>query len=1139
MRGGLGARLTAVAIVVGATAGAGADTYTWTGSENGFWTNANNWAEGAVPGRIVKEDGSKGGQTGDVAVFGNGLDGSRATTIDFSGVYSVLQILTTGTNQYTYGTAESQKVPIEPYGVFSAAETSETPAAIIPARLQLGVELMATNWGGETMIVRNNAVNEFVLGAWGDNTGAPNRGSMGEPSVRFEGSGDIRLSKPFVKNSWYMMVKAAMTGTLIVDAETTLRNFSTPALAGGGTQRIHITANGQIRPNACYNWLSVGRSTVMTGEGTFNFAAGQRSGAGVVAETALYAPISFLCPVGCVFYGDPPDGFLRRVFVNYGNQTATFGGGSTIQGVIHVGSTAVIASDSIGLRGTFGGMGDVDFLLANNATLRYTGAGETMDRTITLTNKTDLAGKACLDHAGTGPFVVRSAVGLQDCTSGSLTVSGATPAPATFNGTLDDAITFIKTGSGNWTFAPQNDYAGAVTLQGGTLQIGKSLHLSNLSVSASATDLRVGSDCALVVDTFTRGADSHSLDVKLQLGASLKFADGTAGAAVPGVTLNGHAAVLDENLALVPSPASGEIIWANAESGDWTDATKWSGNVAPGVDEALPVYIDAMGSDYTVTIAGAEVTTTNLFLANCGDGTATLLVTNGTLNVRGHTTSEAVLKMREGSRLDVVDSTLRLMDQGNAVGELSNRSSISLDYGEINVRGNSSFVTRGILATEKTGTGTSNLNTMFDFGNGTLTFDDEAIFTTAFVTNKPPSVFYHNLKPVRAGAEVKLVFRGNSRPSFSSAPYSLRVGGNYGHAVLELDGYAGTIDGWNLTRIGVDSGVGEFRVKRGHYKAGGWDFLWIGTPDSEGVTASTYFSTGRVDVASGASLYFHCGIPTELPRYYGVFVGRGTGLSGARGTSRVYGELNLAGDYTQRRGYFFVGAGPNAEGLVRQTGGTASVVVDLSQENSQTCGEMSVGVFGGRGRYVLEDGAVTTGHYVYLGGAFTNDLHRAHANSAVLDNYHDAYGALEISGGSFTSTKDIILGRDGTGVISLAGTGTVAAAAIVVSNTVGQAASGLRFTVDAARNCGRIAPATKLVFLPGAQVTVDVTAQATAANPRRVVVWNLDEAPEGIADLELTLVGAETLRTPNGLTLSADGKMLSWNISRSTLLIVR
>ncbi|MGN0845833.1 MAG: hypothetical protein ACI4RA_00435 [Kiritimatiellia bacterium] len=791
-----------------------AETRHWTGAEDGRWANPNNWLEKSVPGRLVQENGTTSGQTGDVAVFGDDLAGNRVTTIDLSGIYSVSQVLTTGASQYTYGTGEDQCVPIEPFGVFSAAETSATPAAVIQARLRLGVELMATNWSDETMIVRNNSTKEFVLGAWGDGTkfaGSP--GGGGDPVVQFEGSGDIRLSQPHQPSQAGRVVMfVAMTGRLVVDAETAVRYVVFQAIPGATEpQRVHITARGSLEPYSLYNWLEVKRATVMTGEGPFCFAAGVRNNAGGVATARIYAPITFLCPVACRFIGgDPPDDFPVRVRAESGSGTMTFAGGSTIAGVVHVNAAIALVSDSIGLRGTVGGVGDVDFILGRDATLRYTGPGETMDRAIALTSSTvGTAGSAALDHAGTGPFVVNSAITLEGArTEGRLSVRGATRAPATFSGTLDDRIAFVKLETGDWTFAPQNDYAGAVSVKGGALRVGRSLHLASLTADASPVALYVADGCTLTVDALATSGNGK-VDVRLLGSAALRLVGGATGAAVPGVTLNGHSAVLDADLNLSPV-VSDDILWAAPVSGVWGDAAKWTGGAAPGDDAAFPVYIDAPGPDYTVKIDGGEVTVTNLTLNNLGGGTATLLVTNGAaLNVRGHTTSGAFLNMGKGGRLDVVDSTLRLMDQGNAKGHISNISSISLDGGEIHVRGGGRLITRGILASEMTEPVTGNLNTQFTFGTGEVVFDDAASLATEQENTKPPSVFCYAVTPTRAGEVARIAFRGHSSLAFPSSPWLLSLRGNSGRAVLEFDTDAeAEMTGWSCTQIGGDTGIG-------------------------------------------------------------------------------------------------------------------------------------------------------------------------------------------------------------------------------------------------------------------------------------------------------------------------------------------
>ena len=401
------------------------------------------------------------------------------------------------------------------------------------------------------------------------------------------------------------------------------------------------------------------------------------------------------------------------------------------------------------------------------------------------------------------------------------------------------------------------------------------------------------------------------------------------------------------------------------------------------------------------------------------------------------------------------------------------------------------------------------------------------------------TVFYYAFTPTRAGEAVDVVFRDRARPDLPLL-WEFALGGNGGRATVLLDtAWEGVFSGLGCQNyIGRGTGVGEYLVQRGHVKTGTWDLLHIGTPGNDQRTSSTLFATGRVEIAQGASLTAYCGQPVEKG-FCGVAVGNAAALTGARGTSFVHGELRVAGTFTQERSNFLVAEGPNADGDVFHDGGRVSIVDNPALENASTRGEVVIGAFGGHGRYTLTAGAFTTGHNVYLGGATTNDLFRWHANGDVLQQYHDARGVLAVSGGSFTTAKNLILGRDGTGVLALSGTGVVAAASLVVSNTVGQAASEIRFTVDAARRCGTIDPATRLVFLPGARVVVDVAAEAAKKTPRRVPVWSFDTAPEGLENVAFDLIGAEGIRAPNGLALSDDGRTLAWNVAHGTVLFLR
>lgn len=133
-----------------------------------------------------------------------------------------------GSVRYTLGTeydSDNQYIPLEPYGVFSAAEEASTPAAIVNARMRLGTEMMATSWGGERMTIRNNSSEEFVLGKWGyatKNPASPGGGS--DPGITFAGSGIIRIADEYVPGACrYSQVRFETVAPVIVDAPIKLR----------------------------------------------------------------------------------------------------------------------------------------------------------------------------------------------------------------------------------------------------------------------------------------------------------------------------------------------------------------------------------------------------------------------------------------------------------------------------------------------------------------------------------------------------------------------------------------------------------------------------------------------------------------------------------------------------------------------------------------------------------------------------------------------------------------------------------------------------------------------------------------------------------------------------------------------------
>lgn len=1121
---------------------AAGDTCTWTGAENGFWTNANNWAELRVPGQYETSAGRQG-TTGDVAVFGDGLAGRKATTVDLDGVYSVREVLTTGTNRYVYGTSEEQMLPIEPFGTFSVAETAETPAATLAARLKLGVDCISTNWGGETMTVRSNSRETFVLGKWGYGVNSPDRpagAEGGQARVNFDGSGDVRMTEPYQADAWNMMVYLRMTGKLIVDAPLKVRMLSADSGLSGETMEVELTENGSIEPDSCYNYFGGRRSMHVSGPGTFYFGVGERGGVGVVCDFQHHGTLSLDCPSATSIIGAaPPDDFLTRILVSWGG-SIEMRGGSTMKGVAQMMEGALIA-ERVGMRGTYGSFGDMDFVLGNGGTVRYVGGGETTDRSIALTNRSDKAtsGDGCLDQQGAGAWTVQSAVALSPgMERGTLTLRGAQIAPATFTGTIAPNISVSKSGAGDWTFAPASDFTDAMYVSGGTLHLGGSMHLASLYATGGSTRVVVPEGATLEIDALTVSSDRKVDFCALGESSAVKIAGVESGDAPAGVTYNGHRAVVDAEGRLALAEG-GDAIWKAAESGDWTDAARWTWGLTPAV--AGSAFVDAIGGDYAVSVA-EDATVSNLVVRNIGDGTATLRVSDGaTLEVAARTTTSPFLTIGTGGRIEVVDATLRLSDKGNAVGGISNNSGLSMEEGaEIAVSGTGVLETFGIPRSGYTaGELTDNLNTQFKFESGTTTtFTDDARLTLKQEDGK--TVFYHTLKAA-PGRTTRMSFKDRAHPDFSATPWTLYVTGGGGRAVLEFDSeYDGTVKNlWNQTFVGNhEGGVGEILYRRGTYETGGWDMYHIASPNTDTTSGSTIFATGRVEIASTASLTAYAGMRiSDYAGFGGFTVGNGIALQRKRGQSHLRGEFTVAGSFTQHMGSFLVGVGPCAEGDVLVDGGNARVVANASRTNALMFGEVVVGAFGGRARLALDGGEFTTLRNVYVGGVLTNDLCHWHRNGAFITQWHDADGTLSVKDGAFTTAGSIVLGRDGTGALELSGTGVVSAAGIVVSNTVGQAASKIRFTAGADGRCGQIAPGTSLSFWPGAAVAVDVS--DCAATRSRVVVWNLDEPPAGLDDVDLELVGNEAVRGQNALSFEDGGRRLVWNAYRGTVILLR
>ena len=549
------------------------------------------------------------------------------------------------------------------------------------------------------------------------------------------------------------------------------------------------------------------------------------------------------------------------------------------------------------------------------------------------------------------------------------------------------------------------------------------------------------------------------------------------------------------------------------------------------------------GESYTVTVDGGSVIVTNIAMRNRGSGKTILRIKNGAVfEAQGRTHENNVMLLKEGARVEVEDATLRIADMGDQKGWPRYKSALESDGGEMEFYGSAQLTAVGIKAKNAVETYAHNYDTWFNFASGNFIFGGNSKYTVekGETIDGKSTVMHNYFRTNKAGETSHTIFK--EKACFDSNAFTCNIGGNGGHSILEfnLDNDAPESKLGSCLQIGIGNGIGELLVNSGKVSTLGWDRIWLGTAGQDRTESNTYCSTGRVVVAKGGSLTLDCG-QSANDTFVGVILGHATSCDAAPGASFRYGELKVRGTYYQKRGLTLIGGGRNGCGKFIQDDGLVRIFYGGGvTEGSSTSGEVAIGAFGGTGVYEMTGGEFQTDHFVYVGGATVEDLHRpSHVRKAVLDTWHGAKGELNISGGTFLTTKNIIVGKDGSGVLRLTGTGTLKASEIIFNQTEGQEAPRIEFTVDGNGKAGNIDSAVKLVFNAPTRVVVDVSSQQTAGKLGKVAIWRLATAPDGIKNIELELTGGDKINTTNKLILSDDGTRLYWAPYAGTVVTIR
>ena len=629
-----------LAVVAGASLVASAQTCTWTGAENGFWTNANNWAEISVPGRIRTPDGIVGDK-GDKAVFNGSETGLKNVTIDLDGVDSVGEISVSGGENaptYVFGTKSSQVIPIEYAGKLQI-DGAKTPAPVLVAGFSCGRGYdKAHDWYGSTSSrIVNNSENLMIINDYGFTTVDSESLARCGTALRLEGSGTFRIDGDF-KTSWLSAI------TFFVNCKKVQVNhdisFVMLRADSGSRTEVEIldgktlTFLGGVNSDG----FRVYSPFVISGEGTLSLHKGH--------DLQIYnANLTISSKIAN--NSTDPDA-LQGLRLRWSGDV--FRGGVTVTG--ENGSTgSVLAAyyqsgfkvNKIGRRNEKGNLGIGNkIVLANECAIELLGGDDVSDRTILIQANTigSLPPAGVVRHNGTGTLRWEGAV-AQEVQNATLILDGAATDEAVWaseiaaNGVANAVLNLEKRGTGIWCLTAVNSYAGttavkdgvlrlceggsisassALVLSGGTFELPDASEASSQGLPAVsvadgvAARIVLGKNRCVTIPSLPTVSGGGTLDIRTyDPTVTLTVTGQSAGAAPAWLTVNGAAATFDAN-GVLHGP---ETVWSKASDGDWSEDGNWS-NGAPDADKAAYVLESATPRVVTVSTVGATAKTLSL-----------------------------------------------------------------------------------------------------------------------------------------------------------------------------------------------------------------------------------------------------------------------------------------------------------------------------------------------------------------------------------------------------------------------------------------------------------------------------------------------------------------------------------------------
>ena len=364
------------------------------------WTNQSNWAEGIVPGRflVMHEDGTgtTNGCVGCTAVF----DGNcTISCIQLTGMVSISNILVTGSTapRFYFGhwRWDNPHLFIEQGGSFRiTADVPEAPYVIPLLRIR---DVTHT---GLSLTLENNSPGAFCMGYIGHVEPAIS-GWLGQLDIRIEGSGEIKKRETTYSSGWQPVYIMAQTGGTYVSVspETPInhadRAVQINVVDTGYTQQMEIPQGKMFNLEDNPGIVARGDMTI-SGEGTLYLSKKDAVPAFRIAPGKTVEVSATIVR--------RPDAQAEHSGLSLGAVTGYTGtmrltGTNTFPGVVSVLNGATLEVPSVGLGDVGSPVGKKGVTLGSYAFFRYTGSGETTDRSLSG------AGYGTVIMAGTGDLV--------------------------------------------------------------------------------------------------------------------------------------------------------------------------------------------------------------------------------------------------------------------------------------------------------------------------------------------------------------------------------------------------------------------------------------------------------------------------------------------------------------------------------------------------------------------------------------------------------------------------------------------------------------------------------------------------------------------------------------------------------------